>query len=53
MNEITIFQCKCQKPKMSRLTFDGGSSGQYVVEICQECYKDDDKKFLVSEERLL
>lgn len=42
------YECECTEPRVYRLTFDGGSSGNYVVEYCQKCYNEDDKQFLLS-----
>ncbi|HXG13603.1 MAG TPA: hypothetical protein VNK25_00535 [Candidatus Nitrosotenuis sp.] len=49
MSQGTIFVCKCNRPKRHRLTFDGGSSGNYDLELCEPCYEQQDKKFLISE----
>ena len=52
-NEIKIFSCKCKLPAKYRLTFDGGSTGHYIVELCKKCYEQEkDKRFLISEEIL-
>jgi len=48
----TIFECGCNNQKKVRLTFDGGSSGTYLVELCKSCYAKEDEKFLISEERI-
>ena len=32
--------------------FDGGSTGNYIVEYCQRCYDEDDKQFMISVEEL-
>ena len=47
-----IFECECLKDKKYRLVFDGATTGQYVVEYCQECYDQDDKQFMNSMEAL-
>ena len=46
------FACKCQNSKKFKLTLDGGSTGQYVLELCKQCYEHEDKRFLISEEML-
>jgi len=46
----TVFVCSCPSSKKHRLTFNGGSAGQYDLEICQKCYDQEDKQFLISEE---
>lgn len=50
MTSFTLFQCFCDVVKIHRLIFDGGSSGNYQVELCSNCYGNQDKKFLVKEE---
>ena len=50
--KIRIFSCKCKFPRKYRLTFDGGSSGNYSIELCESCYWNEDKKYLISEEKL-
>ncbi len=49
INRVT-FVCPCSSEKSHRLIFDGGSTGQYVVEFCKRCYQKEDKRFLISEE---
>lgn len=46
------YTCPCNSAKSHRLVFDGGQNGQFVVELCHECYSVEDKKFLISEERI-
>lgn len=50
--KIRDFECKCEGAKTHRLTYDGGSSGQYVVEFCRQCYEKEDKNFMISEKEL-
>lgn len=50
MEEPLTYECECQEQKTYRLTFDGGSSGNYVVEYCKLCYDSDDKQFMISSE---
>ena len=50
MSVLTFFRCSCNVVKNYRLIFDGGSSGNYQVELCSNCYENQDKKFLVKEE---
>ncbi len=45
----TTFQCFCESQKKHRLIFDGGSDGEYSLDLCEECYSNQDKKFLSSE----
>lgn len=46
----TSFSCSCKQEKTHRLTFDGGSEGNYDLELCLKCHKIQDKQFLVNEE---
>jgi len=50
MNPNAVFICSCDKPKKMRLIFDGGSSGNYTVELCNSCYQKQEKKFLIKKE---
>lgn len=47
---LSTYRCSDNTPKTHRLTFDGGSDGNYVVEICKDCYQKQKKKFLISEQ---
>lgn len=47
-----IFECECLENKRYRLIFDGGDSGNYIVEYCQKCYDQDDKQYVISTEEL-
>lgn len=49
---ISTFICTCNNQKTHRLIFDGGSAGQYAVELCNRCYQQQEKRFLISEELL-
>jgi len=51
-SQISSFGCSCKRVKEYKLLFDGGSSGKYVVNLCVDCYDEEDKRFLISEERL-
>jgi len=52
-NHLTpVFICKCKRQIKHRLTFDGGSTGEYQIELCDVCYSNEDKQFLISEEVL-
>lgn len=46
-------ECVCIQEKIHRVIFDGGSSGFYTVDLCENCYSKEDRKFLISEEKLL
>ncbi|AJW71744.1 hypothetical protein NADRNF5_2070 [Nitrosopumilus adriaticus] len=45
-----IFRCKCKKSKTNRMILDGGTKGNYTIELCSTCYNNHNKKFLISEE---
>lgn len=47
-----IYECECTEEKKFRVTYDGGSSGQYAIEFCQICFDQDDRQFMISQERL-
>lgn len=42
------YECNCTERKCFRVVFDGGSTGNYIVEYCQRCYDEDDKQFMIS-----
>jgi len=46
------YECNCTERKCFRVMFDGGSTGNYIVEYCQKCYDEDDKQFMISVEEL-
>lgn len=48
----SIFRCRCDNTKEHKLVFDGGSVGNYIVELCKKCYRLQNKQFLISEERI-
>lgn len=52
MSEIILFQCRCHEPKKYRITLDGGSTGLYVINLCNSCYQKEDKQFMIKEEVL-
>ena len=49
---MSKYVCKCTSKKEFNLTFDGGSTGKYVIFLCERCYRTVDRRFLISEERL-
>lgn len=49
MNSQVFLECKCSEQKTHSLIFDGGSSGQYTVDVCEKCYQNEDKEFLIHE----
>jgi len=40
-------------PKKFKLVFDGGVLGNYTVSLCHLCNLSQDKKFMISEEKIL
>jgi hypothetical protein len=50
---IDRYSCRDDRPKNRRLIFDGGQMGQYSVDLCDICYRKQDKKFLSKEMKLL
>lgn len=52
MNSQVFLECKCAEEKKYRLVFDGGTSGQYMIDVCERCYQEDDKKFLLKEDKV-
>ena len=50
MNEkIPTFVCNCERSKPFKLTFDSGSLGLYQIQMCNVCYNNDSREFLVEE----
>lgn len=49
---LVTYYCECIDSRVYRLTFCGGSSGNYLLECCQKCYDENDKKFLLKEEKI-
>lgn len=39
-------------PKKIRLTYSCEKTGDYKVDLCDDCYRKEDKQFLISEEML-
>jgi hypothetical protein len=46
-------ECMCVKEKTYQLIFDGGNSGFYTVDFCDDCYFQEDKKFVKTEVKLV
>lgn len=49
MKSNPIFKCKCKRQKKYRLLFDGGTTGQYSIELCQVCREKEYFKYLIKE----
>jgi len=47
-----MYSCPCKTKKSYRLTLDGASTGSYKIEICNDCYKNNNLEFLLKEEML-
>ena len=43
-------ECICPHEKTHRITFDGGNSGFYIVDFCENCYLQEDKKWMIKVE---
>jgi hypothetical protein len=39
-------------PKKFRLVYSCKITGNYTLEICESCHKKEDRKFLISEEKI-
>jgi hypothetical protein len=44
-----IFQCIDKNKKCYWLMYDGGSSGKYVIKLCQKCRELENDEFLIRE----
>ena len=49
---ISPFSCICKKKKTHKLVFDGGVLGNYTINLCSSCYLTQDKKFMITEEKI-
>lgn len=49
---MNLRECECKVAKKHRLVFDGGSTGNYTINLCSKCYENENKEFLISEEML-
>jgi len=52
MEICPLFYCSDKEEKAHRLVFDGGSSGNYQLDLCSKCYENQNKKFLIKEEKI-
>ena len=53
MSSLVFLECKCAEAKTHHLTFDGGSSGQYTVDMCEKCNLSENKSFLITSQELM
>ena len=44
--------CTCNRPKIFKMTFDGGRSGEYSISFCKKCHSETDREFLITEVEL-
>ena len=51
-SQVTYY-CECTDPRIYRLTYNGGSSEIFSFECCQKCYDEEDKKFMIEQERIV
>ena len=51
-SKLVISKCGCKRRKKFRLIFDGGSTGNYAIEICQKCRNKEDNNFLLKDENI-
>ena len=49
-SETLAYVCNCATKKVHRLLFDGGKTGNYIIELCLKCYQSIDRRFLLNEE---
>jgi len=52
MLEESTHSCP-HRTKKFKLVFDGGVLGNYTVSLCHSCYLSQDKKFMISEEKII
>lgn len=51
-SSLEAFECECSERKIYRLKFEDRTSGNYIVNYCENCYDLDDKKFLIGMEKI-
>lgn len=49
---VSVYRCSDDREKVHKLVYDGGQTGNYTLELCETCYRDRPKKFLVLEEKM-
>lgn len=42
------YKCDCDEQKTIKVVYDCGFDEKFVVEYCQKCYEQEDKKFMLS-----
>ncbi|MBS3923498.1 MAG: hypothetical protein KGZ37_10185 [Nitrosarchaeum sp.] len=46
------YECSCNDKKKIKVVYDGGFDEKFAVEYCDVCYEQEDKRFMISMERL-
>ena len=46
------YSCRCKAPKTTRIILDGGSEGNYAVDLCSKCHNQQNWKFLIKKESI-
>jgi hypothetical protein len=47
-----VYECGCNSKKEIRVVYDGGFDEKFIVEYCNACYEQEDKRFMLSMEIL-
>ena len=47
-----VYECGCNNKKKIRVVYDGGFDEKFTVDYCELCYEQEDKRFMLSMERL-
>jgi len=45
-----VFRCRDKESKTNRVILDGGSEGNYTVELCPKCNTEQNWEFLIKKE---
>jgi len=48
-----VFRCRDKESKTNRVILDGGSEGNYTVELCPKCNTKQNWKFLIKKEIII
>lgn len=46
------YECDCDNQKTIKVVYDGGFDEKFVAEYCEKCYEQEDKKFMISMEKV-
>ncbi len=44
-----MYSCPCNAPKVTLVTLDGGTTGEFAVALCKKCRNQENFKFLIKE----